>query len=211
MSKIYLLSNHEYKDIENIKIFKIEFIPSNIDLTNYDALVFTSKNAIYSLNSFNNVWKNIPAYTIANKTANVVIKEEGEVSFIGKTGHGNDFAEELIPLLKNKKALYVRAVKVASNLVSILENHEINIDELITYKTVCNNSLNTKIEDNSIIIFTSPSSVKCFFKKYVWNDTLKAVVIGKTTAKDIPSYVNYIVSPKTSIEECIKVAKSLTI
>ena len=211
MNKIYLLSNREYDDVENIEVFKIEFLPSNIDLSCYDFLLITSKNAIYSLDSFNNDWKKIPSFTIAKKTAKVVIERGGKVEFIGKTGHGNDFAEEILPLLKNKKVLYIRALKVASNLVGILKKHHIDIDELITYKTVCNEFLNKKIEDNSIVIFTSPSSVNCFFKKYSWNGTLKAVVIGKTTAKNMPLNIKYDVSSQTSIEECIKVAKSLTL
>lgn len=53
MNKIYLLNNLKYEGVENLEVFKIEFIESDIDLSSYDALLFTSKNAIYSLNSFN--------------------------------------------------------------------------------------------------------------------------------------------------------------
>ncbi|PLY05372.1 MAG: uroporphyrinogen III synthase [Arcobacter sp.] len=211
MNKIYLLSNHKYDDIENLEVFKIEYIPSMVDLSLYDALIITSKNAIYSLNSFNNDWKDIPSFAIAKKTAEVIKKEGGVVEFTGKTGHGNDFAKELIPLLRNKKVLYVRALKVASNLVNLLKDYNIDVEELITYKTVCNKSLNAKIENYSTIIFTSPSSINCFFNKYSWNDTLKAIVIGKTTGKYMPDDIKYEISSETSLEECIKLAKRLTL
>lgn len=212
MSKIYLLNNIPFKGVENLEVFKIEFIPSDIDLNNYEALIFTSKNAIYSLDSFNNEWKNIDSYAIAPKTAKVINENSGKVKFIGVSSHGNEFAKELAPLLRNKKCLYVRAHKVVSELVDILKENDILIDELITYKTVSNvNFLNEEIENNSTIIFTSPSSVNCFFEKYVWNDTLRAIVIGKTTSKYLPKNVKFEISSNTSIEECIKLAKIPTI
>lgn len=96
-------------------------------------------------------------------TAKIIKEEGGLVEYIGSSGHGNDFAQELIPLLKDKKVLYIRAQKVVSKLVQILKENYIDTDELITYKTVCNESLTCTLEDNSTIIFTSPSSVKCFF------------------------------------------------
>ena len=67
---------------------------------------------------------------------------------------------------------------------------------------------NILLEDNSIFIFTSPSSVECFFNQYSWNDSYKAIVIGKTTANYLPANINYKISSITSIEECIKLAKS---
>ncbi|WP_072680555.1 uroporphyrinogen-III synthase [Arcobacter sp. LA11] len=208
MSKIYLLNNIPFEGVENLEVFKIEFISSNINLKNYDALIFTSKNAIYSLDSFNKEWKNIDSYAIAPKTAKVIDEYNGRVKFIGKSSHGNEFAKELIPLLKDKRCLYIRAKKVVSNLVDILKKNNICIDELITYKTVSNiDSLDKEIENNSTIVFTSPSSVNCFFKKYQWNDTLRAIVIGKTTAKYLPENIKYEISSSTSIEECIKLAK----
>lgn len=207
MNKIYLLNNQKFEGVENLEIFKIEFIPSFVDIKKYDALIFTSKNAIYSLDSFNNDWKTIPSCAIALKTADIIKQKGGNLFFTGKSSHGNEFAKELIPILKNKKVLYVRALKVVSNLVEILKEENIDIEELVTYKTVCNKDLDLNISDNSTIIFTSPSTINCFFKKYTWNDTLKAIVIGKTTAKYLPKDVKYQISAKTSIQECIKLAQ----
>ena len=207
MSKIYLLNDQKYQDIENLDVFGIEYIPSNIDLSTYDALIFTSKNAIYSLDSFNKIWKNIPAYAIAPKTANIIEKLGGKLVFTGETSHGDEFANELILKLKDKKVLYIKALKTVSNLVEILKTNQIDIEELVTYKTSCKKS-NIVLEDNSIFIFTSPSSVECFFKQYTWNKTYKAIVIGKTTANYLPANINYKISSITSIEECIKLAKS---
>jgi uroporphyrinogen-III synthase len=206
MSKIYLLSNQKYPNVENLEVFQIEYIKSNIDLSTYDALIFTSKNAIYSLDSFNKNWKKIDSFAIAPKTANIIKEMGGKVVFTGITSHGDEFAQELITLLKNKKVLYIKALKTVSNLVEILKENDVLIDELVTYQTSCKKS-NSSLEDNSVFIFTSPSSVECFFKQYQWKDNYKAIVIGKTTAKYLPKEVDYTISSETSIDECINLAK----
>lgn len=209
MKKIYLLNEQKHQGIENLEVFQIEYIKSDVDLKRYDALVFTSKNGVKAINSFNQDWKNIPSYAIAQKTANTIIKLGGVVKFIGNSGHGNDFAYELKNVLKDKKVLYVKALKTVSNLPNILKENGIFLDEIIAYKTSCKKS-NIILEENSIFIFTSPSSVECFFKQYSWKNSYKAIVIGKTTAEFLPSNINYEISSQTSVEECIKLAKQLS-
>ena len=209
MKKIYLLNEQKHEDVKNLEVFQIEYIKSDVDLKKYDALVFTSKNGVKAINSFNQDWKNIPSYAIAQKTANTIIKLGGFVKFIGNSGHGNDFAYELKNVLKDKKVLYVKALKTVSNLPNILKENGIFLDEIIAYKTSCKKS-NIILEENSIFIFTSPSSVECFFKQYSWKNSYKAIVIGKTTAEFLPSNINYEISSQTSVEECIKLAKQLS-
>ncbi len=210
ISKVYILSEIKFPNVINIPVLKIKYIQSNTNLSSYDALLFTSKNAIYSLNSFNKTWQNIPSYAIAKKTADIIKSEGGSLCFTGESSHGNDFAKELAPLLKNKKVLYIRAKKVVSSLVLLLKKQEIDINELITYETACNEDLKEiEISNNAIIIFSSPSTIDCFFKRYTWKKSFKAVVIGKTTAKYLPSYVDFKISPSTSLEKCIELAQSL--
>lgn len=209
MKKIYLLNEQKHENVENLEVFQIEYIKSDVDLKKYDALVFTSKNGVKAINSFNQDWKNIPSYAIAQKTANTIIKLGGVVEFIGNSGHGNDFAYELKNVLKDKKVLYVKALKTVSNLPNILKENGIFLDEIIAYKTFCKKS-NIILEEDSIFIFTSPSSVECFFKQYSWKNSYKAIVIGKTTAEFLPSNINYEISSQTSVEECIKLAKQLS-
>lgn len=210
MSKIYLLNNQKFDNVENLEVFGINYISSDINLKNYEALVFTSKNAIYSIDSFNKDWKNIPSYVIAPKTADVVKNLKGNLVFVGISSHGNEFAMELIPLLKGKKVLYIKASKTVSNLSVILKENSVILDELIAYETTCK-KVNTNLEKNSVFIFTSPSSVECFFKQYTWNDSYKAIVIGKTTANYLPKEVEFSISSETSVEECVKLARQLVV
>ena len=208
MHEIYLLNDMQIEGIKNIPLLGIRFLPQEIDIKKYDALIFTSKNAVYSLDSFNKEWKNIPSFVIAPKTAKVVELLEGNIAFVGNSGHGNEFAHELIPLLKNKKVLYVKAKKVVSNLAGLLKKANIDVDEIIAYETACNTLENPEIPaKNSVIIFSSPSTIECFLDNFIWDETYKAVVIGQTTANYLPKNIRYVVSKTTSIEDCIALAK----
>lgn len=206
MSKVYLLNEQKFDNVENIEILKIEYLDFNVDLTKYDALIFTSKNAIYSINKKYKNWLDIKSYIIASKTAQVAKKLNANVAFIGKSGHGNDFAYELIPHLKNKKVLYVKAMKNVSNLPEILIKNGVLLDEVVAYKTSCNDSETVVLEKNSTIIFTSPSTIECFFKKYSWDSSFKAIVIGKTTASYLPNNINFQISEITDVKECVRLA-----
>ena len=62
------------------------------------------------------------------------------------------------------------------------------------------------LDKNSTIIITSPSSVECFFKKYSWEDSFKAIAIGRTTAMYLPKNIECEISSITSVEECVKLA-----
>ena len=208
MNNIVLLSNVKYDGVINLPVFDIEYLHVEVDLKKYDSLIFTSKNAIYGIDKLDISWENIDSYAIAKKTSDILEKYNSNVVFTGTHSHGDEFAYELIPLLKDKKVLYVRSEKSVSKLFSILKNNEINIDELIVYKTTCSNKELKTPSLNSVIIFTSPSCVKCFFDKIPWNETYKAVVIGKTTAKYMPKNIEYKISPIQSIEACIELAKT---
>ena len=208
MKKIFILNNLKADGVINIPLLEIEYLPQDIDLNKYNALLFTSKNAIYSINSFNKNWKNIPSYAIAPKTKKVIEEEGGIVEFVGKSGHGNDFAHELKDILKEKKVLYVRAKKVVSKLAEILKDNNIDIDEFVAYQTRCNDCIELiSIPPKSIIIFSSPSTINCFFRHYKWDKSYKAIVIGKTTASYLPTDITYEISPTQSIDDCINLAK----
>ena len=92
------------------------------------------------------------------------------------------------------------------------DNDSINIayTQKSFWQTTCNDDLKIiDLEKNSTIIFTSPSSVECFFKKFSWHSSFKAIVIGKTTALYLPEYIkDYQISSTTDVKECVKLALS---
>lgn len=207
---IYIVSNKKIVGINNLNLLKINYIDINIDLTNYDALIFTSKNAVNSLESSKLPWKDIDSYAISKVTANALKNCDSKLVYIGVSGHGDDFARELITHLKGKRALYIRAKKVVSNLINILNENNISCDEIITYKTVCQENITIKnLEKNSIIIFSSPSTVNCFFNNYNWDESYTAIAIGETTASYIPKDISKVVSKLQTIESCVQIAQTL--
>ena len=210
MENIYLLSNRKVDGVNSLPLFKIQYIETKIDLKQYDILIFTSKSAVYSIDTQNKDWKKIASCAIAKKTADVIKKYDGNLIFTGNSGHGDQFAYELIDQLKNKKVLYLRGSKVVSNLVNILKEHKIDCSEEIIYKTVCNDQIESfKLPKNSKIIFSSPSTIKCFLDKFSWDDSFTAVCIGNTTASYLPQNINYVISEDRSLESCILKAKEV--
>ena len=209
---IYILSDKKIKGTQNLPMFEISYIPQDIDYSSYDALIVTSKNALYSIakNSRDENWKKIPIYAIAPQTANIAKKLSGKLVFTGENGHGDQFALELIYKLKGKKCLYLSGAKVVSNLIKILKTNNINCDEKIVYETICKKYTDKiALPKNSTIIFSSPSTIKCFLENTTWDQSFKAVCIGNTTAKYLPPYIKPYIAQTTSLESCVNKAVSL--
>jgi len=206
MNNIYLLSNIKVEDSEviNLPVFDIKYIDVEINFNDYDALIFTSKNAIYSLEYFKKDYKKVPSYAIAKKTANILKKYNSNLVYTGISGHGDDFANEIKDKIKNKKVLYIRARKVVSNLINVL-----NCDDIIVYETICSKIKDISINKNAKIIFTSPSTIQCFFNRYKWDNSFTAICIGKTTASYLPKNIKFNISKETSINSCIELANNI--
>jgi len=210
LNKIYLLNEDKYKNAINLPMIKINFFQKEIDLQSYDALIFTSKNGVRAIDKIDKNWINKDIYSIGQGTSKEIKKYNANLVYTAKSSYGNSFALEIKERLKNKKVLFLRAKVVTSKLNKILIEADIKLDEETVYETTCRAYEEEKLIDkNSIIIFTSPTTVNCFFKNFKWDKSYKAISIGKVTASFIPSYVNNIISEKQTIINCIKIAKTL--
>jgi len=204
---IYILSDKKVKWAKNLPMIEIQYQNTHINIMSYDALIFTSKNAIIGIDKISPLWREIPSYVIAPQTAKVLKEMKGKLEFTGKAKHGNEFAREIIPFLKNKKVLYVRGKDLVSDAMKILKENEILCDEAIVYETHCKKYEFTPIlPKNSVIIFSSPSTIKCFFENNLWDESFTAIAIGHTTAKYFPPNIEPIISDNTSLEFCVKKA-----
>lgn len=208
---IYVLSEKKVKWAKNLPLFEIEFLKKiDISLKEYEALVFTSKNAIEAINKIDSKWKDIPSYVISEQSGKLVKDFGGRLKFFSKQRHGEEFAEELIPLLKNKRVLYIAGEVVAADIAQLLKEADINCDKVVVYKNrFLETSKKIQLPDNAKIIFSSPSTIEYFLKCYEWKNSYKAVVIGKTTAKHLPSYIKAVISENTSLEACVQKALEL--
>ncbi len=206
-NNIYILSDKKVDGAKNLPVMEIKYINQNIDFEKYDALVITSKYALTSIDSFTSAWRKKPIYTIAPQTAKVVENLGGNLKFVGTKNNGNDFALEILELLKNKKVLYLRGEKIVSSLSELLNKSEIKCDDIAVYKSICKEFDEKQIlPKNSTIIFSSPSTIECFFKNYDWDKSFKAIAFGKTTASYLPKDIIVKISKNTSLKDCVQMA-----
>jgi len=210
LNKIYLLNDDKYDDVINLPMIGINFFHKKIDLQSYDALIFTSKNGVRAIDKIDKSWTKKDIYSIGQGTSREIKKHNANLVYTAKSSYGDSFALEIKERLKNQKVLFLRAKVVTSKLNKILLDADIDLDEEIVYETVCRVYKEKRLVDkNSIIIFTSPTTVNCFLKNFKWDKSYKAVSIGKVTANFVPSFVDNIISEKQTIENCIQIAKRL--
>ena len=211
MRKIYLISNTKTADesVVNLSVSKIEFLKFELNLSDYDVLVATSKNAFNAL-KFNGISPiNLPVFAIANSCASAAREFGFSEIYTGNNAHGDDFAREILPHLKGKKVLYLKGKDSASNFLEILQDGGVNIKAIIAYENVLNPcKMELKPPKNSILIFTSPLNVKNFLSNFGWNESYQAISIGKVTAKEL-KFTEPIVSQSQDINACIALAKTL--
>jgi uroporphyrinogen-III synthase len=205
---IYLFSISSHPDARSVNSLDITFFKPDIDFSKYDYFIVTSKQTSEALKQYQNkVLK--PALCVSVASARSYEDIGGEVLDIGG-GYGDNLKEKIKSYPKNTKWLYLRAKVVASDFVSTCQDDGYNIDEVIVYESDCSKEIyDVKVEDGGILIFTSPSSVNCFLKNHAISPHAKVIVIGKTTAKALPKGIKHIISPKTTIDSCIEIAKNL--
>ena len=212
MRKIYLVSNTKTTDesVINLSVSKILFLKFEINLSEYDALVATSKNAFNAL-KFNEIsaLENLPVFAIASSCAAAAREFGFSEIYTGQNAHGDDFAREILPLLKGKKVLYLKGKDSASNFLEILQDGGVNIKAIIAYENVLNPcKMELKPPKDSILIFASPINVRNFLSIFGWDESYQTISIGKVTAKEL-KFTTPIVSQNQDINACIAIAKTL--
>lgn len=207
---IYVLSDKKVRWAKNLSLFDIKVTDKDIDISKYDTLIFTSKNGVESIEKIDKSWRKKDSYVIAPQTAKSVKRLKGNLKFVGKQKHGDEFALELLNQFdKDQKIAYIRGSRVVSSLTDILRENGFECDEIIVYETVCKKTRKIKFPKNSTFIFSSPSCVECFFKNYDWKDSYKAVCIGNTTKRYFPKEIKVEVADNTSLDSCVNKAIEL--
>ena len=212
MRKIYLVSNTKTADesVVNLSVSKIEFFKFDLNLSEFDALVATSKNVFNAL-KFNeiNALENLPVFAIASSCAAAAREFGFSEIYTGQDAHGDDFAREILPLLKGKKVLYLKGKDSASNFLEILQDGGVNIKAIVAYENVLNPcKMELKPPKNSILIFASPINVRNFLSNFGWDESYQTISIGKVTAKEL-KFSTPLVSQSQDINACIALAKTL--
>jgi len=195
--RVYLFSATSHPDAMHINSLDFNFFSPSINFSNYDYLVLTSKKAVDALHYYDKKdYINIPALCISKFTSEYYEKFGGKILSVGG-GIGSELQEIIDSYPKEKKWLYLRAKEIAGN--------GLDIDEIIVYESRCSDEiLNFRLEDEECsLIFTSPSSIKCFMENNTIPDKANVIVIGKTTASHLPKNIKYKVAKQSSIAECM--------
>jgi uroporphyrinogen-III synthase len=192
-------------------MISFELIAERIDFSNCNTLMFTSKQAVVSANLIDESWKNYPSIAIGGATKSRIEELGGEVIYHPKEFYGKSLADDIREQFYNKQLLYLRPQEVSFNSREYLAQYGIELEEQIIYKTLCQSyKQNDRPKKNATIIFTSPSTIKCFFKNFSWDESYRAVLIGKATKEHLPNYCKYLVADAPLIDLCIKKAKEIS-
>jgi uroporphyrinogen-III synthase len=202
---IYLFSISSHPDAISINSLDITFLKPAIDFSKYDYLIITSKQTSKALQQYDkNAYINKPALCISQQSAKSFEALGGKVLALGK-GYGDTLVEKVKEYPKETKWLYLRAKIVASDFVAVCNKQGYSIDEAIVYESQCSQDiLNVSVEEDAVLIFTSPSSVACFLRNSEIRVSNIVIVIGKTTAKALPKNIEYMISEDKTIDGCFK-------
>jgi len=208
--KIYLFSISSHPNAINVNSLAITFFQPSIDFSKYDYLIITSKQSSEALKQYETQhYLDKKALCVSVASAKSYENLGASVLDIGG-GYGDNLINKIKSYPKSTKWLYLRAKVVASDFVKKCKEDGYSIDEAILYESDCSQEiLDVKVEDDSILIFTSPSSLNCFLKTHSISKNSKIIVIGKTTAKAVPKNREYILSHETTIDSCIEIALTL--
>jgi len=208
MNKTYLFSTSKHPQTININPLQITLFKPEIDFSAYDYLIITSKQTIEVLKQYDkNDFIHKKALCVSKKTAQSFEELGGTLLDVGQ-GYGDNLLPIIEQYPKNTKWLYLRAKKVASSFSSDARKKHLKIDERVVYETKCSDALKEmKIEENATLIFTSPTTIKCFLKYFNITKNNKIVVIGKTTLKALPKDVKYGLACDTTVDSCVELSK----
>ncbi|CAA6819816.1 MAG: Uroporphyrinogen-III synthase (EC [uncultured Sulfurovum sp.] len=205
---IYLLSPLNREETLPLPMISFALSTEFIDFSACDIVMFTSKQAVVSANEIDASWKNYPCIAIGVATKKKIESLGGKVIYAPKDFYAETLNHEIVEKFSDKKLLYLRPKEVSFDSKAYLAKHEIFLSEKILYETSClPYSKDKKPKKNAIIIFTSPSTIKCFFKSFQWDKSYVAVIIGLSTKKHLPKYCSYRIADEPTIDACI--AKAL--
>ena len=207
---IYLLSPVDKANTIYLPMIDFSIVNTELDLSQCDTLMFTSKQAVKSANILNCQWKEYPSLAIGTATARQIENLGGKVEYCSTSFYGASLSQEIINRFKNRNILYLRPKEISFDSKRYLAQRGIILQEKVIYQTHCvTYPKEAKPQHNAIIIFTSPSTIHCFLKNFSWDMSYIAIVIGESTKAHLPKNIQYEVADEPTIDACIKKAYTI--
>lgn len=166
-------------DVKEIALTKIQHLDFPKDLTEAEAWIFTSQNALKNLNQTNFAGK---VYASGKQTANV-LKEKGVETRIGDSETAQSLAE-LIVEDGVKSALFFCGNIRRNELPNYLAKKGVQIKEEVVYHTLLDPK-KIPSQKGDALFFMSPSAVESFAMMNKFDTKLNYYSIGETTANTL--------------------------
>ena len=155
----------------------------------HNTVVFTSMNAIEAItNAVNTVDLRWRIACMEGTTLNLVQQHFKSSTIIATASNAMQLAEKIIALNNDKHIVFFCGDKRRDELPALLKENNIEVEEVVLYKTKFTPLIIDKIYD--AILFFSPSTVESFFSINKINATTVLYAIGKTTAETIKQFSN---------------------
>jgi len=208
---IYLVSVTPSSDADviHLPLLGTRWLQPKTVLAHVDGIIFTSKTGVDAMERIDPSWKTLPVLCVGKATLQRV-RELGGSPLETGSGYGEDLFEIIRTRYADKRWLYARPEVIASDFAQRLREAGISVEEAIVYETVClAEDFSTPVADDAVLIFTSPSALKCFRSRYKILPGHDVVVIGKTTQKSLPDHPVHLASEPT-VASCVTLAKILS-
>ncbi len=191
-----LLLSPEYKDAD-IDVIPFTTISTELPestqrqikdiLSKKMVVIFTSGNAVRSVGDY---MKEPPAgwtiFCIGNTTYSLAKKYFGEENIKETASTASKLAEKIIPVLKADEVIFFCGNLRRNELPDALRKKNIEVKEIIVYKTsLVPVSINKRYD---AVLFFSPSAAESFFSKNSVPRNTALFVMGETTAVSIKKY-----------------------
>lgn len=211
MRPIYLISKTPYEGVIHIPILTIRFLSPDINFSDYEGVIFTSKQGVLSLQSYVPDWNRLKCICVSEATAKYA-REAGAIDVEVAGGYGDTIPDILGAKKRSGKWLYLRPKVVASDWVENARNRGSSIDEAIVYESVCNEEMSDfPVLEEGVLIFTSPSAIRCFLQQHKILPTHDVIVIGETTKNALPAGTISYLSEAASIGATVDLARQIAI
>jgi len=211
---IYLISNsdftHEngeiYSQISRIKVAQISYLKFELDLSEFDALIITSANAVRAMAANGVRPAPIEVYAIGAKSAAACEEFGFSQIYTAQNSHSSDFLREISPLIAACRVVFVGAREKISDFSGL----DCTLTQIAAYENkFVPQDISKKPKNGAILIFTSPKNVEYFVRNFGWDNSWQAVAIGRSTAAFLSKFTSPEISQIQSIDECIKIAINL--
>lgn len=205
-------------NFSNITVEQIPFIKTSIKKAeddtrealndnSFDCWIFTSKNAVKSLQSYPSYSKPKYIACVGSKTRALLEELDFDISFYSENG-SLELAKDLAASKQLKKALFLAGDQHLSVINNKLSAAGKTLVTCIVYENkACNVDIQLDTYDG--ILFCSPSAVLSFHQKYKVNHIQKPLfAIGNTTAESIRKLgvENVLLASEANLHSLIKKA-----